>query len=356
MNKTGNRRLWKEQFADKDGQILTQAKRTYFLYSDEGLLAEATQDISLNADGTTTASTPAAIVTQYGSRPDSAFMTGTLFVKTRNTNGADTVAYFHHDLLNTPLQATDKQGNVVWSANYDVFGRATITTPQATAGQPTITQNLRFPGQYEDEETGFHYNLHRYYSPEEGRYLTPDRIGLRGGINDYLYGGHQPLTNTDPYGMMPELLQQILTKAGQEALKQIGPRLFGPTAFPTEWEQPNGLGCGSGGNDPLVPDAFISYDFIDPCAVHDRCYPKCEMSKAECDTTFLDDMQKNCEEQSWVSRMLGGMMSCRALARLYYISVDIGGKSAFCDRYTKNTAEGKPPPCKDCPVSEECEK
>ncbi len=33
---------------------------------------------------------------------------------------------------------------------------------------------LRFPGQYNDPETGLHYNHHRYYDPVTGRYLTPD--------------------------------------------------------------------------------------------------------------------------------------------------------------------------------------
>ncbi|MEN5238767.1 RHS repeat-associated core domain-containing protein [Pseudomonas sp. TWI923] len=47
---------------------------------------------------------------------------------------------------------------------------------------------LRFQGQYYDEETGLHYNRHRYYNPQTGRYLTPDPIGLAGGVNGYLYG------------------------------------------------------------------------------------------------------------------------------------------------------------------------
>ncbi len=45
------------------------------------------------------------------------------------------------------------------------------------------TVNLRFPGQYYDSETGFHYNGQRYYNPDIGRYLTSDLIGVKGGIN-----------------------------------------------------------------------------------------------------------------------------------------------------------------------------
>ena len=50
-----DRRLWKEQYRDKAGNPLAQAKRSYYLYADEGLIAEASQDISLNADGSVTA-------------------------------------------------------------------------------------------------------------------------------------------------------------------------------------------------------------------------------------------------------------------------------------------------------------
>jgi RHS repeat-associated protein len=197
-----NRRIWKEQFGDKAGQALTQAKRTYFLYSDEGLLAEEEQDITLNGDGSTTTSGQPILTTQYGQKPDSLFTTGILFVKTKNSNNEDTIAYYHHDHLNTPIQATDKQGNVVWSANFNAFGRVTITTSAPTPEHPVIVSNLRFPGQYEDNETGLYYNWNRHYEPEAGSYITRDPIGIKGGINVYTYTKGNPLIYTDPQGLL----------------------------------------------------------------------------------------------------------------------------------------------------------
>ncbi len=56
-------------------------------------------------------------------------------------------------------------------------------------------------GQYYDQETGLHYNYHRYYDPATGRYLTPDPIGLAGGINLYAYVENDPVNWVDPYGL-----------------------------------------------------------------------------------------------------------------------------------------------------------
>lgn len=123
-------------------------------------------------------------------------------LKPKNSLGLNTVAYYHHDHLQTPLQATDKAGNIVWSATYNVFGQAIITTPSATELVPTIESNLRLPGQYEDTETGLHYNFNRYYDPQTGRYISQDPIGLAGGINRFSYVNHNPLNSFDPSGLL----------------------------------------------------------------------------------------------------------------------------------------------------------
>ena len=122
-------------------------------------------------------------------------------VSSYQINAVDALdAYDHHDHLDTPIQATDKAGNIVWAASYNAFGQASIITPQATADRPTITSNLRLPGQYEDVETGLHYNYRRFYDPATGRYVTSDPIGLEGGISRFAYVNHDPLNGYDPMG------------------------------------------------------------------------------------------------------------------------------------------------------------
>ncbi len=77
----------------------------------------------------------------------------------------------HNDHLGTPQKMTDSTGTVVWSADYKPFGEATVTIS-------TITNNLRFPGQYFDAETGLNYNYYRDYNTQIGRYTTVDRVNL----------------------------------------------------------------------------------------------------------------------------------------------------------------------------------
>ncbi len=74
------------------------------------------------------------------------------------------------------------------------FGRADVTVE-------SVVNNLRFAGQYYDAETGLHYNCQRYYDPALGRYLTPDPIGLAGGINPYVYCLNDPVNLIDPMGL-----------------------------------------------------------------------------------------------------------------------------------------------------------
>ena len=161
------RRIWKE----------VSGNRTYYLYSDEGLAGEYTET------GTQ--------IRAYGWQPGSVWGTDPLFMK----EGSE-YYFYHNDHLGTPQKMTAVNGAVVWSARYTAFGQA-IVDPAST-----VENNLRFPGQYFDAETGYHYNYHRYYNPDTGRYLTPDPIGLAGGINLFSYAINNSINFNDPLGLL----------------------------------------------------------------------------------------------------------------------------------------------------------
>ena len=99
----------------------------------------------------------------------------------------------HSDHLNTPRRLTQSDGQTAWQWAYSAYGdeaptlgakRFTDDTTTPNTGStsiPPVRFNLRYPGQYFDEETGLHYNYFRSYDPKTGRYTQGDPIGLEGG-------------------------------------------------------------------------------------------------------------------------------------------------------------------------------
>jgi RHS repeat-associated protein len=69
---------------------------------------------------------------------------------------------------------------------------------------------LRFPGQYEDQETGTYYNYMRTYLPMVGRYGESDPIGLAGGPSTYAYVLNDPMQLVDRDGKLPSLPQPFV--------------------------------------------------------------------------------------------------------------------------------------------------
>ena len=120
---------------------------------------------------------------------------GLLLVTLTATQAQANTFYFHNDQLGTPQVVTDNNQQVVWQGNYDPFGACTETIN-------LVEQNIRFPGQYFDQETGLHYNYFRTYNPGTGRYVESDPIGLNGGISTYGYANQNGLKYTDPAGLI----------------------------------------------------------------------------------------------------------------------------------------------------------
>lgn len=115
--------------------------------------------------------------------------------------GLATQAYYiYADQLDTPRLIENQSQQVVWRwDNDDPFGGNIANTNPSGLG--TFEFNLRFPGQYFDKETNQHFNYFRDYSPEIGRYIQSDPIGLEGGINTYGYVDQNPLSRIDPAGL-----------------------------------------------------------------------------------------------------------------------------------------------------------
>ncbi len=116
-----------------------------------------------------------------------------LLVSTATTQAGTELYFVHGDHLGTAKVITNQNQDVVWQADYTPFGEVVETSNQTEYRQ-------RFPGQYQDDETGFYYNYYRDYDPSLGRYIQSDPIGLNGGLNTYAYVGGNPIRYIDPTG------------------------------------------------------------------------------------------------------------------------------------------------------------
>jgi RHS repeat-associated protein len=239
------------------------------------------------------------------------------------------IFYAHADHLDTPRTITRSTvatganapssansaspgaiNKAVWRWDSDPFGTSLGSSqptenPQLIAGTQTVVQagsfrqNLRFPGQLADGESSKYYNYFRDYDPAIGRYTTSDPIGLHGGINTHGYVRQSPLRWTDRLGLET---------------------------------------CGSGWNEPLVPDNPFRFPFSECCQRHDNCYDDCKKTptQRECDRAFCGCMTANCRRFDPGSVRF----SCEKSASLYCNAVQgSSGTKAF------QGARRKCPPC-----------
>ena len=112
------------------------------------------------------------------------------------TENGTSYHYLHTDHLGTPQLATTKEGQTSWKAQSEAFGAAGVQQNQSS-----IQMNLRFPGQYFDQETGSHYNFFRDYRSSTGRYIESDPIKIMAGANFYAYVSASPLRYSDALGL-----------------------------------------------------------------------------------------------------------------------------------------------------------
>ncbi|WP_409028545.1 DUF2235 domain-containing protein [Janthinobacterium sp. SUN098] len=181
--------------------------RTYYLYDDDRkLLAEVDADGKVSRQYIYLAGQPLALIdTAADAAAELREQRGPLAQAMADISAiwqawfshGESIAFLHNNHLGAPELATDAHGKPVWQAAYAPFGKLRKTNTQYA-----FQLKLRLPGQYADQETGLYYNDQRYYDPAQGRYLTPDPLGLRAGANSYAYVAGNPLKYVDPNGLI----------------------------------------------------------------------------------------------------------------------------------------------------------
>jgi RHS repeat-associated protein len=110
---------------------------------------------------------------------------------------SSTTTSYLRDGLNSSVAVTNSSATIAGSYEYSPYGDSVGTGSATTAQQ--------FTGRDNDGATGLYYYRARYYSPQMGRFISEDPIGLVGGTNFYSYVRGNPLGYTDPDGRDPIL-------------------------------------------------------------------------------------------------------------------------------------------------------
>ncbi|MCA9701355.1 MAG: RHS domain-containing protein, partial [Myxococcales bacterium] len=147
------------------------------------------------------------------------------------------------DHLGAPVAMFDTGGERVWAAEYDARGQ--LRDLECAGDHDRHACPFRWPGQYEDAETGLYYNRFRYYDPQTGVYISRDRTGLGGGRALYAYP-RDPLLDTDPLG-----LNNVSTGAGRDHVTYRG--IKNGKYYTGYASAPSSLG--------LTPNEIVSYRY-----------------------------------------------------------------------------------------------
>ena len=159
------RRISKERI-DKGSLHSTDPKRTVFIWDGSRIVQE------YNYKG---------VYTYFYTDQDSYEPLAHVFYN--NKDEKLYLSYYHTDQIGSPREQTDQFGNLLWTGEYDAWGKLTAENKIC----PNAHQPFRLQNQYFDQETGLHYNLFRDYDPNCGRFVNQDPIKLVGGDNFYQF-------------------------------------------------------------------------------------------------------------------------------------------------------------------------
>ena len=120
---------------------------------------------------------------------------GLLAIRERVETGPETTRYVISDPQGNVMALADPAGTLVARFDYDSFGRLIMETGEAGSCP------FRYSTKYRDPDLELSYYGHRWYDPSAMKWLTPDPIGERGGVNLTAFCGNDPVNKVDPLGL-----------------------------------------------------------------------------------------------------------------------------------------------------------
>jgi RHS repeat-associated protein len=137
--------------------------------------------------------------------------------------------YYVKDQLGSVTHLVSTTGSITSQFSYDPYGNRT-----AVSG--TVVPDIGYGGYFYHAVSGLDFTLHRAYDPVHARWLNRDPIGEAGGVNLFAYADGNPVTNTDPSGLLTsvdvaclmdpqfclEIMGQIIGNNGAIVSKETG--------------------------------------------------------------------------------------------------------------------------------------
>ena len=208
----------KKTVYQKENKLLATPETSYYVYEDSQLQHELDGEGNIIRHyvyiGNTLTATLDYPTDQHGELLSNEQSNISLWTRSKNWIGSlwgqdeayPTINYVITDYLGRPRQVRDGETNALkWQFKPTAFGGQvddSINNSIDSSKDSSYELNVRFPGQYEDTETGLYYNHWRYYDQDTGRYLSADPLGLGGGENLYTYVNATPTHFIDPPGLL----------------------------------------------------------------------------------------------------------------------------------------------------------
>ena len=276
-----------------------------------------------------------------------------LALYSRKSSGTNATYYRHDDHLGSTEHLTDNAGANVVMESFGAYGkrRGTNWTGTPTPAELTTINNTTRKGFTEHEHLDSTDLVHmngRVFDPLIGRFVSADPVMGCGNhtqnANRFAYVRNQPLIATDPTGFWPYLCWNV-NIYGNDFDVALGGGFSWSVNFcidlgggPGFWDYFGGFGGGGPVETPPAPPAPIdwtpagvpastipgpapnpptdprdgcgspdfpfpggdgSFDMSPACAMHDRCYRRCGVSKESCDQEFASNMQQICQNSGF---------------------------------------------------------
>jgi RHS repeat-associated protein len=138
-------------------------------------------------------------------------------------NQNPTVVFYHQDELGNTLALTDSDGQITDQFAYMPYG-STRHQPTALSTftlRPSPFLWLGGYGVFYEPELDIHLTVHRAYSADLRRFISPDPLGIDSFPNLYAYANMNPLAFIDPWGLCAEGNYSAFVSGGEYAFPSL---------------------------------------------------------------------------------------------------------------------------------------